>query len=78
MERLREDAEDELDPEVPFVPEEAFGERADNGPKNAAADRREDDVRDCVLLAVGVPHVGDHAECDGAAGAGETPQCSCD
>lgn len=66
MENLDSDTKDELNPNGPLPTQELLDETSNDGAKNGAANGRKYDIRDGVLLSVGIPHVGNHTECDGA------------
>jgi len=49
-------------------------ETSRNGGDHGAADGRQDDEGHRVLVVLGLPHVGDHAQGDGSAGGGEATE----
>lgn len=57
MRELDSDTEDQLDPDVPSPREELLDKATDNGAKDGASNRGEDDEGDCVLLFIWFPPV---------------------
>lgn len=55
-----------------------LAESTDNRTKHGSEDGAEYNICNSVLLGISLPHVGDHAESDGAASSGETAQSTAD
>ena len=68
MSGLNSDAEDELNPDAPAPVEELLTEATNDRAEDGTSNGREDDEGDRVLLVISFPHVGNHAQCDGASG----------